>query len=176
MIEFHLDDRGKGFGTAVMQAIQNFSIEQNCKTITGMAENEDAKNFFEKAGFSFKEDNMNFYKEIILIKKPLLQNKITQITNLNIDTMNNQIERQIDLLREVKAVFSQHSQIMDSTIQGFNTAIHSFEQDDLNHDYMDFIEEFFDEYKEKLMSISETIEDEYLPALERKIRYLEERE
>jgi hypothetical protein len=89
---------------------------------------------------------------------------------------NNHIERQIELLRDAKAMFIQHSQIMDNTLQLFNSGVRSLEQDELNHDYMDFLEEFLKEYSGKLKSMRETIDDEYLPAVERKIRYLEERE
>ena len=57
----------------------------------------------------------------------------------------------------------------------FNSAIKSFEQDDLNHDYQEFLNEFNGEYNNKLKYLVRDIEDEYIPAIIKKLEYLEDR-
>ncbi len=109
-------------------------------------------------------------------RNKLQSNQFSSTFNYTSRMANNHIERQIELLRDAKALFAQHAEIMENTMREFNSGVRSLEQDELNHDYMEFLEEFLTEYSGKLKSMRENIEDDYLPALERKIRYLEERE
>lgn len=96
----------------------------------------------------------------------------TKFTN---DMAGYQLERQIDLLSEAKKLFSEHSELIQALMENFNKSVTSLEQDDLNHDYVTFIEQFLLEYTGRLKSIRVTIDDEYLPQIERKKRHLEER-
>jgi len=93
-----------------------------------------------------------------------------------INMANNHIERQIELLRDAKSLFNDHAEKVEELRGNFSSRVMQLEQDELNHDYMKFLEEFLGDYMAKLSTIRETIEDEYVPALERKIRHLEERE
>jgi len=105
-----------------------------------------------------------------------IQNNQSQVNSTLSNMANYQIENQIELLRNAKSLFSEHAEKVQELTELFNARVRMLEQDELNHDYMDFIEEFLRDYVVKLKSIRETIEDEYLPQLERKIRHLEERE
>ena len=96
--------------------------------------------------------------------------------NLNNKMANYQIEGQVELLRDAKSLFSQHAEKVQELMDQFNSGVRALEQEELNHDYMDFLEEFLADYIVKMRTIRETIEDEYLPQLDRKIRSLEERE
>ncbi len=89
---------------------------------------------------------------------------------------NYQIERQVELLEDARSIIIQHSQLLDNAMTMFRSGVNSLEQDDLNHDYMDFLEGFLAEYSSKLKSLRDTIDEEYIPALNRKIRHLEERD
>lgn len=101
----------------------------------------------------------------------------TSFSPINFSNMaNNQIERQIELLQDAKTLFTQHAELVEEIRLNFAGSVRGLEQNELNQDYMDFLEEFLGDYMIKLGAIRETIEDEYLPALIRKIRYLEERE
>jgi hypothetical protein len=93
----------------------------------------------------------------------------------NSSSMAHQIENQIELLRQAKSLFSDHAEKIEELTQNFNAAVRGLEQDQLNHDYMDFLEEFLSDYVVKLKTIRETIEEEYMPLLNRKIQYLEDR-
>jgi hypothetical protein len=99
-----------------------------------------------------------------------------QSQHLNSTKMSYQIEYQIELLGKAKALFVEHAEKVQELTDHFNAGVRALEQEDLNHDYMDFLEEFLSDYIIKLKTIRETIEDEYLPHLQRKINYLEERE
>ena len=89
--------------------------------------------------------------------------------------MAHQIENQIDLLKDAKHLFSEHAEKVQDLTNHFSAGVRGLEQDELNHDYMDFLEEFLGDYILKLNAIRETIEDEYVLALNRKIQYLEDR-
>lgn len=104
------------------------------------------------------------------------QNTFSSTFNHTNSMANNHIERQIDLLTNAKNLFSQHAEKVEDLRLTFASGVRHLEQDELNQDYMEFLEEFLADYLVKLATIRETIEDEYLPAVERKIRYLEERE
>ncbi len=119
-------------------------------------------------------ENLNGKKQDF--QNELQQNQFSSTFNHTSGMANNHIERQVELLQDAKALFVQHAQIMENTMQEFNSGVRSLEQDELNHDYMEFLEEFLTEYSGKLKSMRETIDDDYLPAVERKIRYLEERD
>jgi hypothetical protein len=93
----------------------------------------------------------------------------------NSSSMSHQIENQIELLKQAKSLFSDHAEKIEELTQNFNAAVRGLEQDELNHDYMDFLEEFLADYVTKLKTIRETIEEEYMPLLNRKIQYLEDR-
>ena len=91
-------------------------------------------------------------------------------------TMNNrQIERQIELLQDCRNLFSEHLEKLDEILRSFNDSVRSFEQDDLNHDYLSLLEEFQGNYVASLRGLHETISDDVIPQIEQKIRYLDER-
>ena len=88
---------------------------------------------------------------------------------------NSQIELQIELLERAKLLFSKHSEHLEAVVSNFNQEVRALEQEDLNHDYLMYMEECFAEYSSQLKTVRENIDDEYIPAIIRKIRSLEER-
>lgn len=89
--------------------------------------------------------------------------------------MAHQIEHQIELLKDAKSLFAQQSEKIQELMDHFNHGVMALEQDDLNHDYVDFLNEFLADYLVKLKTMAEVIEEEYMPQMERKIRSLEDR-
>lgn len=93
----------------------------------------------------------------------------------NLNAMAHRIEQQIELLEQAESLFAEHAEKVQELTDHFSAGVRALEQDELNHDYMDLLEEFLSDYIIKLKTIRETIEDEYLPKLQRKIIHLEER-
>ena len=80
-----------------------------------------------------------------------------------------------ELLEKAKSVFMQHSQEMISLQERLNSEVRGLEQDEINHDYLGFIEEFQQVYNAKLRDLNNQIDDEIIPQINRKIQYLEDR-
>ncbi|MEY4934528.1 MAG: hypothetical protein RIS64_887 [Bacteroidota bacterium] len=118
-------------------------------------------------------ENINGKKQAFKEKQ---QNQFISSFKSNIGMANNHIERQIELLNNAKNLFSEYAEKVEDLRTSFASRVRGLEQDELNQDYMEFLEDFLGDYLIKLGAIRETIEDEYLPAVGRKIRYLEERE
>lgn len=122
------------------------------------------------------EDALRIWQSINGKKENFKENKFTSSFNPSIGMANNHIERQIELLNNAKNLFNQHAEKVEDLRANFASSVRGLEQDELNQDYMEFLEEFLGDYMVKLGTIRETIEDEYVPAVVRKIRSLEERE
>lgn len=106
--------------------------------------------------------------------KPIEKSNIIHSSHKS-SSMAHQIERQIDLLKDAKHLFLEHAGKVQDLTNDFNARVRSLEQDELNHDYMDFLEDFLGAYITHLNTIRETIEEDYVPALSKKIHYLEDR-
>jgi hypothetical protein len=85
------------------------------------------------------------------------------------------IEEQIEMLAKAKSFLQQHAESLDEQVKDMRSQIRSLEQDELNHDYLDFLEEFQTLYTSKLTAITEEIEGAYIPSIQRKMQHLEDR-
>lgn len=109
-------------------------------------------------------------------KNETKSSNFSNTSNIGNMSLGYEIERQVELLGEAKATFVSHSQQLENLLSTFNSALKSFEMDNLNHDYQEFLEEFNSEYSGKLKKMRDVIDSEYIPAIQRKINYLEDRE
>lgn len=93
-------------------------------------------------------------------------------SNIN---MAQEIERQIELLKQAQAEMNTHVDELTTIIDYYTQLYIELEQNGLNHDYLSFIEEYRLNVSGKLLALSDEIEADYQPLLGEKIRYLEDR-
>lgn len=122
-----------------------------------------------------KRQGYNIKIKAIVTKWEYLNKEINTTNNKKVSSMSHLIEGQIELLEKARHVFLQHSQEMTNLQEQLNNQIRGLEQDELNHDYLDFVEEFQLIYNAKLRDLCQQIHDEIVPQIIRKIQHLEDR-
>lgn len=89
--------------------------------------------------------------------------------------MSQRIEGQIELLDAAKSRYQALSESIVELIAEAKRIVASLSDDELNHDYVTYLQEFNEALLPALFRATEQIDDDLQAALSSKIRYLEER-
>lgn len=107
--------------------------------------------------------------------------KVLAMTSHNINAtnigaaMSQRIEGQIELLDAAKSRYQALSESIVELIAEAKRIVASLSDDELNHDYVTYLQEFNEALLPALFRATEQIDDDLQAALSSKIRYLEER-
>jgi hypothetical protein len=182
-IEIHQDQRNGHYGTDILEGIALLAKQYNCTQMEGTAENENAARFFRRNNYNFTSDTLQFSTPINQITtqnspkpptSPINPSSSIPKPNHNM-AQNSQIEAQIEMLQKAVQFLAQHGESLNEQVMSMQGQVQNLGEEDLNHDYMEYLEEFQETYASKILAIIQEIDDQYIPDIQRKIQYLEER-